>query len=221
MAANVKTLKPPISDKSSLTTRENIILLQSAKLHGCIFPPWTGSPSAEEFEGAFEDSTVFPLSETQSTALDCWKRPENHHLSFRSKKDVRVDLVQDITSDCSVVASLCAESARAERLGSGHESIIFSIMYPKDESSANGKYVFKFYFNGCDRRVVIDDRLPVSKDSRTLHVFDRSDPSIVWPALVEKAYLKVRGGYDFPGSNSGTDLLVLSGWIPEQLFLQR
>jgi calpain-7 len=75
------------------------------------------------------------------------------------------------------------------------------------------------YFNGCWRRVDIDDRLPTSKTSRVLHVVDRRCPGLLWPALVEKAYLKVRGGYDFPGSNSGTDLAVITGWIPQQVFL--
>lgn len=69
--------------------------------------------------------------------------------------------------------------------------------------------------------MVIDDRLPASRTERTLFVVDRRNPRLIWPALLEKAYLKVRGGYDFPGSNSGTDLWVLTGWIPEQLFLQR
>ena len=87
--------------------------------------------------------------------------------------------------------------------------------------SPNGKYIVQLHFNGCSRSVVIDDRLPVSHSSRVLHVADRNNPSLLWPALVEKAYLKVRGGYDFPGSNSGTDLWVLTGWIPEQIFLQR
>ena len=87
--------------------------------------------------------------------------------------------------------------------------------------SQNGKYVFMFYFNGTFRSVVIDDRLPLARLNRSIFVVDRSNPSLLWPALVEKAYLKVRGGYDFPGSNSGTDVWILTGWIPEQIFLQR
>ncbi|KAL8812491.1 MAG: hypothetical protein Q9200_000986 [Gallowayella weberi] len=114
-----------------------------------------------------------------------------------------VDLVQDVTSDCSVVASLCASSARAEK---GHSAIFSSIFYPYDSVG--------------QQPVIIDDRLPASKEARALCVLDRNNPSLLWPALVEKAYLKIRGGYDFPGSNSGSDLWVLTGWIPEQLFLQ-
>jgi calpain-7 len=67
---------------------------------------------------------------------------------------------------------------------------------------------------------VIDDRLPVSNTHRLLHVIDRRNSALLWPALLEKAYLKVRGGYDFPGSNSCNDLWTLTGWIPEQIFLQ-
>lgn len=97
-------------------------------------------------------------------------------------------------------------------------------MYPRDDEenpilSPCGKYVFRFYFNGSFRKVIIDDRLPSSKTTRSLYVVDRNNFNFLWPALVEKAYLKVRGGYDFPGSNSGTDLWVLTGWIPEQVFL--
>lgn len=50
-------------------------------------------------------------------------------------------------------------------------------------------------------------------------MIDRSHPGSIWPGIAEKGYLKVRGGYDFPGSNSGTDLAVITGWIPQQVFL--
>ena len=69
-------------------------------------------------------------------------------------------------------------------------------------------------------QVTIDDYLPASKTGRALFAACRNDPSVFGAALIEKAYLKIMGGYDFPGSNSGTDLLVLTGWIPEHIFLQ-
>lgn len=103
--------------------------------------------------------------------------------------------------------------------------ILSSVMFPYDHTnmlpaiSPSSKYILRLYFNGCYRKVVLDDLLPTSTDSRIFHVVDRCNPGYLWPALVEKAYLKVRGGYDFPGSNSGTDIAVLTGWLPEQIFL--
>ena len=37
------------------------------------------------------------------------------HFGLRMTEHVALDLVQDVTTDCSVVASLCAATARAER----------------------------------------------------------------------------------------------------------
>jgi calpain-7 len=87
--------------------------------------------------------------------------------------------------------------------------------------SACGRYTVRLNFNGCFRKVVIDDRLPVSKTPQILHVVDRNNPTLLWPALLEKAYMKICGGYDFLGSNSGTDLWTMIGWIPEQVLLQQ
>ncbi|KAI9771823.1 MAG: cysteine protease [Geoglossum simile] len=228
-------LKAPISTRS-FTTKEQVILLEGSRLNGFVFRMWESDPDPEEFhlrdgEELFTDTAELGLSERQQKLFDGWKRPNesfpllNESAAARSTMTcgTRIDLAQDVTTDCSVVASLCALAVRAER---GHSKLLCSIIFPYDQSkqvpllSASGRYIFKLYFNGCFRKVVIDDRLPCSRTTRLLHVIDRNNPQLIWPALLEKAYLKVRGGYDFPGSNSGTDLGLLTGWIPEQIFLQ-
>ncbi|XXG96534.1 ADP/ATP carrier protein [Hypoxylon texense] len=235
VAAVEKRLKLPRQTRQIPISEQNI-LLRGSKLHGNIFPPWDSDPDPKEFTGnLFTDPSVFSLSERQRTVFSGWKRPQeivgdgdqpsskgqSAESSMEAQHDY--DLVQDITTDCSVVASL---SASMRHLRPGPTSILPTIMFPIDfasgqpKVSASGKYVFRMFFNGCFRKVVIDDRLPSTETNRTLYVVDRQNPRLLWPALVEKAYLKVRGGYDFPGSNSGTDLCALTGWIPQQLFVR-
>lgn len=233
-----KTGPEPVSDRA-LTTAEQIILLKGSKINGSTFPPWKDEPAPAEFmltpgEPLFVDDVVLRLSADQLESFNGWKRakdalpPPAWNSDGIAKSgptmiaEKNSDLVQDAATDCSVVASLLAGTSRAER---GNERLLSNFLWPYDHSkgvpqiSENGKYVLRLNFNGCWRKVMIDDRLPVSKTSRMLHVLDRQNPSLLWPALLEKAYLKVRGGYDFPGSSSCTDLWTLCGWIPEQIHL--
>ena len=39
------------SNRRTLTTREEIILLEGAKLNGAIFPPWITAPGPDQFAG--------------------------------------------------------------------------------------------------------------------------------------------------------------------------
>lgn len=156
-------LKEPVPTRA-LSTREQIIILEASKLHGCRFPPWKTIPKAEEFalgedQSLFvcvaflttvmttiteyylpfsltadrDDDADFHLSETQLAVCDGWRRPDEVFSKLGERQpevpaatgpvmysSQRVDLVQDVTSDCSVVASLCAGTARAEK---GHSKV--------------------------------------------------------------------------------------------------
>ena len=178
----------------------------------------------------FHRETVeYSLSQAQLKSFDGWKRPDDIFPGGpQISSPTSSDLVQDAVTDCSVIASLCALAERMQDDSSLAKHLpLRGIIYPYNETSghptiaASGKYIFRLTFNGCQRKVVIDDRLPSSRTNRKLHVIDRNCPSLMWPALLEKAYLKVRGGYDFPGSNPGTDLSVMTGWIPEQILLRQ
>ncbi|KAF1956671.1 calpain-like protease palB/rim-13 [Byssothecium circinans] len=237
--SHIRRLAEPVSSRP-LTTKEQIILLKASAVNGFKCAPWDKFPTSSDFalghdQLLFKDSPDLSLSTYQQQYFQEWARPKQaipppsiipesrNRLGPVMSTSRSIDLVQDAATDCSVVASLCAAIARAER---GHDQIITTKLYPFDKNlgkpvvSPNGKYIVRLNFNGCWRKVVIDDRLPLSCSHRVLHVIDRHQPALLWPALIEKAYLKVRGGYDFPGSNSCSDLWIMTGWIPEQIHLQ-
>lgn len=125
----VSKLRPPTS-KRKLTTREEIIILEGAKLNGFIFPPWNRQPSPADFVASdsqrFTDAPDLQLSECQREIFAGWKRMSDL-LQARQQNTVSearepalsaintTDLVQDVLTDCSVVASLCATTSRSER----------------------------------------------------------------------------------------------------------
>lgn len=75
------------------------------------------------------DPTAFQFSNAQKGIFNGWVRPKdeaishNHRLSGEQSREAelsmvthnKIDLVQDMTSDCSIVASICAIIARAEK----------------------------------------------------------------------------------------------------------
>ncbi|ODV78755.1 cysteine proteinase [Suhomyces tanzawaensis NRRL Y-17324] len=121
------------------------------------------------------------------------------------------DLYQDVLTNCSFVSSLLS------LVDLGYP--LLDLVSPKGPSD---QYRVRLHFNGTQRLVTVDNQLPFFTDRRERHltVSSSSDTSLLWPALIEKAHLKIMGnGYRFEGSNMANDTYLLSGYIPEIISL--
>ncbi|DBA04343.1 TPA: hypothetical protein N0F65_002105 [Lagenidium giganteum] len=204
------------------------VLRRSSLINGHLFVPWLDDLDTQErfqLPALFVDPDgLLPLSRKQKKKMACWKRPSEYAKICRRAPvmiaNINPQVVkQDIVTDCSFVASVCIAAAYEQRF---RKPLITNIIYPTDPATGKpvynpcGKYVVKLWANGVPRKVVIDDLLPVNSSTGQLLCSCTTQENELWVSLIEKAYLKLNGGYDFPGGNSGIDLFALTGWIPER-----
>lgn len=69
-------------------------------------------------------------------------------------------------------------------------------MIHKDTRRVNGAgcYLVKFYINGAIKHVIVDDYIPVDRESGE-PTFMMSSDDVLWALLIEKAWAKVNGSY--------------------------
>ncbi|KAJ8974019.1 hypothetical protein NQ317_006489 [Molorchus minor] len=213
-----------VSGQDTYTDEEKLVLLHSSKINKRDYMPFMSVDLAERFQYAipFTDKDgLLILSPKQKRDFHRFVRPEelctDPCIVYGSAPNY-LSIKQTVISDCSFVASLAVSASYESRFG---RKLITTIIYPqtKDKKPVYnpfGKYMIKLHFNGVARKVIIDDTFPIDRYGRLLCSYS-SNKSEFWISLLEKAYMKVMGGYDFPGSNSNIDLHALTGWVPERV----
>lgn len=121
-------------------------------------------------------------------------------------------------SDCTIISSIISCALYEARF---NKPLISGIIFPQanHKPSVNrfGEYFIRLFFNGVPRRVQIDHRILIKPNRRVIGTYS-SKPGELWPSLIEKAFLKVHGGFGYHGGTGCQDTYILTGWIPENMF---
>ncbi|KAI0919091.1 hypothetical protein AcV5_002096 [Taiwanofungus camphoratus] len=235
-AEKIKAIRPDLTPviKDHFSEQEQVyVLRKSSVVNNVRFPLWDEDPSTSA-----DDTSQPNLSHDQRRNHAEWRRflTEEDQMYLPQSPLLPQDIIQHIITDCSVCGSIavCIEHHRRFQSKIGlsclHPQAPGGLLY----SSTMGYFDFRMLFNGAYRRISkpqihcssayskgfitpgIDDKLPMYPDG-SLMCMSTGNKRQIWPALLEKAYMRLMGGYDFPGSNSCIDLHALAGWIPEHL----
>lgn len=198
-----------VSGQDVYSDEEKRVLLHSSKINRIDYVPFMSVDLSERFQFSipFTDKDG-PLTLSPKQKRDFYKFVRIGELSsdpciVHGSAPSYLSIKQTVVSDCSFVASLAVSASYEKRFG---RKLVTAIIYPQSKDKKPlynpfGKYMIKLHINGISRKVIIDDHLPIDRFGRLLCSYSANKHEF-WISLLEKAYMKVMGGYDFPGSNS-------------------
>ncbi|ODV59732.1 Rim13p ASCRUDRAFT_81993 [Ascoidea rubescens DSM 1968] len=206
-------------------------IIKQDNLPPSIYPPVfddfnKNSIIVNPYDSQFDlENSHLKLSKFQSNHLLSWSHSKilikNQVWSTKDKNNYHRDLLHlyqnRLNSNCSLVSSFLSILNKTENI-----NLLLNQVQPHHPSF---KYSVFLYFNGYQRLILTDDVLPFSTDAEKCNIFINSSHNhdIIWPALIEKGYLKLfnNNSYDFVGSNAGIDIYRLIGWFPQFINLKQ
>nr|KAG5703165.1 hypothetical protein BaRGS_027330 [Batillaria attramentaria] len=145
-----------------------------------------------------------------NTFRELYKNPQ-----FMVKGARRHDLDQGLLGNCWFIAG-------AASLATGHRKLFERVVPLEQEFDHNyaGMFHFNFWWYGKWVEVIVDDKLPTD-GQRLIYCRNKERPNEFWPALLEKAYAKLRGCYEALDGGKIQDAMVdLTGGISEVINIE-
>lgn len=196
-------------DGSAVLSQQEKIQWLLSQIQGSFWPPvFSLGPSVSSLD--------LPPSEVPT---DCVDVPEFNGFSVSFQQmlvsleislDGLAEVYQDLLPNCSFVLSVLAI------IDLGLQNVLVDAIrvFP-----SIGAAKVKLYINGCFREVTVSTVLPMvdaPHSHRSLIMRSHSNNTLLWPALIEKAFLAAVGqSYRFSGSNMAEDMHTLLAWPPE------